>query len=310
MVPSRELVPGDVVRLRIGDIVPADARLFEGDPVELDQSALTGESLPVSRAVGGVAFSGSILKRGEADALVYATGSASYFGRTASLVKQPRAVSHFQRAVLKIGDFLILLALVLVVFILAVALHRGSPIARTLEFALVLTVAAIPVAMPTVLSVTMALGARVLARAQAIVSRLVSIEELAGMDLLCSDKTGTLTQNRLTLGTPALLGAASAEEVSACAALAARAEDQDPIDLAVLGGAGASGPPRGFTPPAPPGSWPRARHDAAPTASVAGTPARISSSTSRATSPCGRTPPASVPAKIGTPASNRCGGAA
>ena len=246
MVPSRELVPGDVVRLRIGDIVPADARLFEGDPVELDQSALTGESLPVSRAVGGVAFSGSILKRGEADALVYATGSASYFGRTASLVKQPRAVSHFQRAVLKIGDFLILLALVLVVFILAVALHRGNPIARTLEFALVLTVAAIPVAMPTVLSVTMALGARVLARAQAIVSRLVSIEELAGMDLLCSDKTGTLTQNRLTLGTPALLGAASAEEVSACAALASRAEDQDPIDLAVLGGAGASGPPRGF----------------------------------------------------------------
>ncbi|HVS75820.1 MAG TPA: plasma-membrane proton-efflux P-type ATPase, partial [Steroidobacteraceae bacterium] len=234
---SRELVPGDLVRLRIGDIVPADARLLEGDPIEVDQSALTGESLPVSHASGDAVYSGSIVRRGELDALVYGTGRNTYFGKTAGLVEEARTVSHFQRAVLKIGDYLILVAIVMVVLILGVALYRGDPMLRTLEFVLVLTVAAIPVAMPTVLSVTMAVGARILARAQAIVSRLVSIEELAGMDLLCSDKTGTLTQNRLTLGSPFTLAGVSAGEVVRCAALASRAEDQDPIDLAVLGGA-------------------------------------------------------------------------
>jgi H+-transporting ATPase len=184
-------------------------------------------------------YSGSIIKRGELDALVYGTGRNTYFGKTAGLVETARTVSHFQRAVLKIGDYLILVALVMVVLILGVALERGDPMLRTLEFVLILTVAAIPVAMPTVLSVTMAVGARILAKAQAIVSRLVSIEELAGMDILCSDKTGTLTQNRLTLGAPFALEGVSAEEVVRCAALASRAEDQDPIDLAVLSGAGA-----------------------------------------------------------------------
>ena len=231
-----ELVPGDVIRLRLGDIVPADARLLAGDPVQVDQSALTGESLPATRKPGEAVFSGSIIKRGEADAMVYATGEKTYFGKTAQLVQGAHTVSHFQRAVLKIGDYLIVLAVALVAVIVTVALFRHDPILSTLEFALVLLVAAIPVAMPTVLSVTMAVGARLLAKKQAIVTKLSAIEELAGVDVLCSDKTGTLTQNKLTLGDPFCLDNIPAEQVILWAALASRAEDKDTIDLAVIGG--------------------------------------------------------------------------
>ncbi|NDY71312.1 plasma-membrane proton-efflux P-type ATPase [Desulfobacter hydrogenophilus] len=234
--PARELVPGDVIRLRIGDIVPADARLLDGDEVEVDQSALTGESLPATRKTGEAVFSGSILRRGEIGALVYATGTNTYFGKTAQLVQEAHSVSHFQKAVLKIGNYLIILAVTLVAVIIGFAIYRGDPILTTLQFALVLTVAAIPVAMPTVLSVTMAVGARLLARKKAIVSKLVAIEELAGVDVLCADKTGTLTQNKLTLGEPFCVGNVSAEDVILNGALASLAEDNDTIDLAVLGG--------------------------------------------------------------------------
>jgi H+-transporting ATPase len=233
---ARELVPGDVIRVRLGDIVPADARLLEGDTVEVDQSALTGESLPATRKSGEAIFSGSIIRQGEIGALVYATGANTYFGKTAELVQGAKTVSHFQRAVLKIGDYLIILAVALVSVIIVVALFRGDPILTTLQFALVLTVAAIPVAMPTVLSVTMAVGARLLAKKEAIVTRLSAIEELAGVDILCSDKTGTLTQNKLTLGEPFSVNDIPADQVVLNAALASRADDKDTIDLAVLGG--------------------------------------------------------------------------
>ncbi|MGC0773922.1 MAG: plasma-membrane proton-efflux P-type ATPase [Candidatus Acidiferrum sp.] len=231
-----ELVPGDVIRVRLGDIVPADARLLAGDPVEVDQSALTGESLPVTRKLGEAVFSGSIIRQGEIDALVYATGANTYFGKTAQLVQEAQTVSHFQRAVLKIGDYLIVLAVALVTVIITVALFRGDPILNTLEFALVLLVAAIPVAMPTVLSVTMAVGARLLSKKEAIVTRLSAIEELAGVDVLCSDKTGTLTQNKLTLGDPFTVNGIPGDQVILAGALASRAEDKDTIDLAVIGG--------------------------------------------------------------------------
>jgi H+-transporting ATPase len=231
-----ELVPGDVIRLRLGDIVPADARLLAGDPVQVDQSALTGESLPATRKPGEAVFSGSIIKRGEADAMVYATGEKTYFGKTAQLVQEAHTVSHFQRAVLKIGNYLIILAVALVAVIVTVALFRHDPILSTLEFALVLLVAAIPVAMPTVLSVTMAVGARLLAKKQAIVTKLSAIEELAGVDVLCSDKTGTLTQNKLTLGDPFCVNNVPPDQVILWAALASRAEDKDTIDLAVIDG--------------------------------------------------------------------------
>jgi H+-transporting ATPase len=235
-IASRELVPGDAIRLRLGDIVPADARLLEGDSVEVDQSALTGESLPTERKTGEAIFSGSILRQGEIGALVYATGENTYFGKTAQLVQTAHTTSHFQKAVLKIGNYLIVLALFLVTVIIVVAIFRGDPILTTLQFALVLTVAAIPVAMPTVLSVTMAVGARLLAKKQAIVSKLVAIEELAGVDMLCADKTGTLTQNKLTLGDPFSINDISAEQVILFGALASRAENNDTIDLAVIDG--------------------------------------------------------------------------
>ncbi len=246
-IPARELVPGDVIRVRIGDIIPADVRLLGDDPVQVDQSALTGESLPVTHESGDAVYSGSILKQGESDALVYATGENTYFGHTARLVEKAHTASHFQRAVLKIGDYLIVLAVALVVVILGVALFRGDDMLTTLEFALILTVAAIPVAMPTVLSVTMAVGARLLAKKQAIVRRLASIEEMAGMDVLCSDKTGTLTQNKLTLGEPFAVDGVDTAQVILDAALASRAEDQDPIDLAVLGGLKDQGQTEGYT---------------------------------------------------------------
>ena len=129
-------MPGDVIRLRLGDIVPADARLLEGDPVEVDQSALTGESLPVTRKSGEAVFSGSIIRQGEIGALVYGTGTNTYFGKTAQLVQEAHTVSHFQKAVLKIGNYLIILAVVMVAAIIAVAIFRGDPILTTLQFAL------------------------------------------------------------------------------------------------------------------------------------------------------------------------------
>jgi H+-transporting ATPase len=235
-IPARELVPGDIVRLRIGSIVPADARLLEGDPVQVDQSALTGESLPVEHKPGDAVYSGSILKQGEINALVYGTGENTYYGKTAQLVQTAHTRSHLQLAVLKIADYLLVIAILLAVLIIGVAFSRHESFLTVLQFALVLTIAAVPVAMPAVLSVTMALGAKVLAIKQAVVTKLTAVEEVAGIDVLCSDKTGTLTQASLTPGEPFTLQGADANQVLLAAALASRAEDQDPIDLAVLSG--------------------------------------------------------------------------
>ena len=190
----------------MGDVVPADARVDRGGYLSIDQAALTGESLPVSKKRGDPAYSGSIVKKGEMVAVVTATGSNTFFGRTAKLVQSAGAVSHFQKAVMRIGDFLIIVAVVLAAVLVFVQLSRGESVFRVAEFVLILLVASVPVAMPAVLSVTMAMGAKLLAASKVIVSRLEAIEEMAGMEILCSDKTGTLTQNKLTLGDDPAVG--------------------------------------------------------------------------------------------------------
>ena len=233
-IPAAELVPGDVVRIRLGDIVPADIKLFKGQYLEVDQSALTGESLPVEKNVNDISFSSSLVRKGEMDGLVVATGHDTYFGKTTKLVGEARSVGHFQRNVMKIGNYLIVIAAILVSLVFVAAALRHESLLETLQFALVLTIASIPVALPAVLSVTMAVGAIALARKEAIVSKLVAIEEMAGVDVLCSDKTGTITQNRLTVDKVIGYGGSSGDEVILNGALASRAEDNDPIDDAIL----------------------------------------------------------------------------
>jgi len=193
-IDAKELVPGDVIKVKIGDIVPADAKLLGGGEFLLvDQSALTGESLPVHRKPGDELFANAVIKQGEMVAEVTGTGVNTYFGKTVGLVAkaQREQRSHFQAMVIKVGNFLIAVTVVMIAVIIYHGLKTGQPTVDLLIFALVLTISAIPVAMPAVLTVTMALGAQVLAAKQAIVSRLASIEEMAGMDILCSDKTGT-----------------------------------------------------------------------------------------------------------------------
>jgi len=233
-IASRELVPGDIIRVRLGDIIPADAKLVKGDYLQVDESALTGESLPVEKATSDVTYAGSIVRQGEMDALVAATGANSYFGKTAKLVEGAQQHSHFQKAVIKIGDFLIILAVSLVAIVFVVALLRHESILDTLQFALVLIVAAIPVALPAVLTVTMAVGATALAKKEAIVSKLVAIEEMAGMDILCADKTGTITKNELTVAEVKPFPGFKVDDVLLLGSLASRKEDQDPIDSAIV----------------------------------------------------------------------------
>ena len=233
-MPAGKLVPGDIARLRIGDIIPADVKLIDGDYLLTDESALTGESLPVEKHLSDVGYASSIVKQGEMNALVVNTGTRTFFGKTTKLVEEAKTQSHFQKAISKIGDYLIFLAIGLVVVIFLVSIFRGQNILEIIQFALILTVASIPAALPAVLSVTMAIGAIALAKKEAIVSKLVSIEEMASMDVLCSDKTGTITKNALTIGGTKPYAEFSENDVLLFSALASREEDQDPIDTAIL----------------------------------------------------------------------------
>ncbi len=235
-IDARELVPGDIIKIRIGNIVPADVKIIKTDYVLVDQSALTGESLPVAKKNGDILYSNSISKQGEAIGVVVNTGLNTFFGKTVKLVAKAEREekSHFQKAVVRIGNYLIILTVFLVALIIIVAMFRNEHMLEVVRFALVLTVAAIPVALPAVLTLTMAVGATYLARKQAIVSRLAAIEELAGVDILCSDKTGTLTKNQMTVADPVLFDKFSADNLMFYAALASREEDHDPIEKPIF----------------------------------------------------------------------------
>lgn len=194
------LVPGDIISVKLGDIIPADARLLEGDPLKIDQSALTGESLPVTKAPGDQVFSGSTCKQGEIEAVVIATGVHTFFGKAAHLVDSTNNVGHFQKVLTSIGNFCICtIGIGIVIEIVVMFAVQAREYRSGIDNILVLLIGGIPIAMPTVLSVTMAIGSHRLSQQGAITKRMTAIEEMAGMDVLCSDKTGTLTLNKLTV---------------------------------------------------------------------------------------------------------------
>ncbi|KAI6679198.1 hypothetical protein NL676_033079 [Syzygium grande] len=233
------LVPGDVISMKLGDIVPADARLLEGDPLKIDQSALTGESLPVTKNPGDEVFSGSTCKQGEIEAIVIATGVHTFFGKAAHLVDSTNQVGHFQKVLTAIGNFCICsIALGMLVEIVVMYLIQHRRYRDGIDNLLVLLIGGIPIAMPTVLSVTMAIGSHRLSEQGAITKRMTAIEEMAGMDVLCSDKTGTLTLNKLTVD-KSLIEVfpkdADKDTVMLLAARASRVENQDAIDASIVG---------------------------------------------------------------------------
>lgn len=233
------LVPGDIVSVKLGDIIPADARLLEGDPLKVDQSALTGESLPVTKNPGDEIFSGSTCKQGEIEAVVIATGVHTFFGKAAHLVDSTHQVGHFQKVLTAIGNFCICsIALGMLVEIIVMYPIQHRNYRDGIDNLLVLLIGGIPIAMPTVLSVTMAIGSHKLSQQGAITKRMTAIEELAGMDVLCSDKTGTLTLNKLSVDVnlvEVFTKGVDKQHVILLAARASRTENQDAIDAAIVG---------------------------------------------------------------------------
>ncbi|XP_011020653.1 PREDICTED: plasma membrane ATPase-like [Populus euphratica] len=233
------LVPGDVISIKLGDIIPADARLLEGDPLKIDQSALTGESLPVTKNPGDEIFSGSTCKHGEIEAVVIATGVHTFFGKAAHLVDSTNQVGHFQKVLTSIGNFCIV-SIVVGIVIEAIVMWpiQSRKYRDGIDNILVLLIGGIPIAMPTVLSVTMAIGSHRLSQQGAITKRMTAIEEMAGMDVLCSDKTGTLTLNKLTVDkslVEVFANDVDQDNVILLGARASRIENQDAIDACIVG---------------------------------------------------------------------------
>ena len=233
VAPARELVPGDRIHLRMGDIVPADCRVDDGT-VEVDQSTITGESTEVSSSTGATLYSSSIVRRGEASAEVTATGPRTYFGKTAELVRVAHPTSHMERLLFRVVRYLVTLDSLLAVTVLAVATVRGVALSVVLPFVLILLIASVPAAMPATFTIANAIESRRLVDEGVLVTGLTAVQDAASMDLLCVDKTGTLTEGRETLGTVAPLASADDVRVLALAAAACDPSTQDTIDLAIL----------------------------------------------------------------------------
>ncbi|MEM3199679.1 MAG: plasma-membrane proton-efflux P-type ATPase [Candidatus Micrarchaeaceae archaeon] len=239
-VPSRELVPGDIIRIRGGDIIPADAKIIECQYLETDESVITGESLPISKQMGDIVYTGAVAKRGEATCLVISTGYRTFYGKTAKLVETAHPESHLQKDILHIVKYLIIadISILIVMFIYGVLILQ-MPIMQILPFLLILLMASVPVALPPTFTVSMAYGTSELAKKNVLVSKLPSIEEFSRMNILCLDKTGTLTENKLEVKDIEGINASN-EQVLKYASEASRIEDNDAIDNAIIAYASAN----------------------------------------------------------------------
>ena len=236
VIAARELVPGDIVRLRPGDIIPADIKLLAGS-LSVDQSALTGESMDVEKESGDVLPSGSMVRLGEGNGVVMLTGAQTYFGRTTELVQLARPKLHIEAVVAKVVRWLFVIVCALLSMVIVLSLVRGLPLIEMVPLMLVLLMSAVPVALPVMFTVSMAVGSAELAKRGVLVTRLSAVEDAATMDVLCVDKTGTITINQLTVTGVIPLGQSTETDVLFAGALASQEANQDPIDLAFLAAA-------------------------------------------------------------------------
>jgi H+-transporting ATPase len=232
-VPARELVPGDIVRLRAGDVVPADVQVANSS-LAADQSALTGESLAVEKGAGDLVYSGSVITRGEATGIVFRTGPGTKFGRTVELIQVARPKLHMEEVVTKLVRRLLLIIGSLLALTFTVSVVRNISLLEILPLMLVLLLSAIPVALPVMYTVSMAVGARELAKRSVLVTRLSATEDAATMDVLCVDKTGTLTLNELSISQVFPAGSFTEREAVLFGALASQEANRDPLDLAFI----------------------------------------------------------------------------
>jgi plasma-membrane proton-efflux P-type ATPase len=236
LIPARELVPGDIVRVRPGDIIPADVKLITGT-LTVDQSALTGESKDADKAPGEVLSSGSVIRRGEGTGVVMLTGPKTYFGRTTELVQLAQPKLHIDAVVAKIVRWLFLVVGTLLTAVVAISLIRGTPLLEMVPLILILFMSAIPLSLPVMFTVSMAVGSKEMAKRGVLVTRLSAAEDAATMDVLCVDKTGTITMNQLAVTSVIPLEHMTEADVLFAGALASQEANQDPIDLAFLAAA-------------------------------------------------------------------------
>ena len=237
-VPAAELVPGDVVKLTLGGVVAADVKISGGE-VQLDQSMLTGESVPIEAGEGVATFAGALVRRGEATAEVTATGPRTKFGRTAELVRTAHVVSSQQKAVLRVVRNLALFNGFVILMLVGYAYFLKMPFAEIIPLVLTAILASIPVALPATFTLAASLGARSLAKRGVLPTRLSAVDEAGTTDVLCADKTGTLTQNALTVTSIDPMPGFDEAHVLALAALASSEGGQDPVDGAIRAAAAA-----------------------------------------------------------------------